>query len=51
VLPAGLDIDLGPIPLGPANNYPVGTYELSCRIVDPVTKRQLTIDLNPFEVQ
>ncbi len=51
VLPAGFDLDLGPINFFPAGVVPLGQYELSCRILDPVTKRQLALDVNPFTIE
>ena len=51
VLPAGTDVDLGPLPLLPVSAaLPRGNYELSCRMLDPVTGELLTEDLNPFEI-
>jgi hypothetical protein len=51
VLPAGVDIDSGPISLFPVTGLPLGNYELSCRMLDPVTGELLVEDLNPFEIQ
>ena len=52
VLPPGFDQDFGPVPLFPVTaNTPLGTYELNCRLLDPVTGRQLALDLNPFVIQ
>ncbi len=52
VLPAGTDIDLGPLPLIPVTAaLPRGDYEFSCRMLDPTTGELLTEDLNFFENQ
>ncbi len=51
VLPAGFDQDFGPLPLFPAAGLPTGTYELSTRVLNPVTGELLSEDLNVFEVQ
>ena len=52
VLPAGTDVDLGPVPLFTVTAaMPRGNYEFSCRTLDPVTGELLTEDLNPFDVQ
>lgn len=52
VLPAGFDADLGPLPLVPVTaSLPRGNYELSCRMLDPVTGSLLWEDLNNFEIQ
>ncbi|KHE91419.1 MAG: hypothetical protein K8F52_18175 [Candidatus Scalindua rubra] len=51
VLPAGFDLDFGPLPLFPAAILPLGTYELSTRVLDPVTGELLCEDLNEFEIQ
>ncbi len=51
VLPPGLDVDVGPLPLfpiGPA--FPRGTYGFHCRVVDPITLKKLAEDLNLFQV-
>jgi hypothetical protein len=52
VLPAGFDLDLGALPLIPIDSsLPAGTYELNCRLVDPVTGAELSLDENPAQVQ
>jgi hypothetical protein len=51
VFPAGLDVNLGPLPLLPAAGLPMGQWEFSCRILDPVTGKLLAEDLNGFIVQ
>jgi hypothetical protein len=52
MLPSGFDHNFGPLPLFPvAPALPRGTYELSCRILDPTTGRILSEDLNPFVIQ
>jgi len=52
VLPAGTDVDLGPLPILPVTAaLPRGDYEFSCRMLDPVTGELLAEDLNLFEVQ
>jgi len=51
VLPAGLDVDLGPIPLFTVDaSFPEGDYELSCRMLDPVTGALLHEDINSFTI-
>ena len=52
LLPPGADIDLGPAPfLSVTAGFPRGTYELSCRMLDPVTGALLAEDRNPFELE
>jgi len=51
ILPPGFDHDFGPVALGPATRFPLGTYELNCRLLDPVTGRPIICDHNPFEIQ
>ncbi|KHE91418.1 MAG: hypothetical protein K8F52_18180 [Candidatus Scalindua rubra] len=51
VLPAGFDLDLGPLNLFPAAVLPLGIYELSTRVLNPVTGELLYEDLNAFEIQ
>jgi hypothetical protein len=52
VLPAGTDVDLGPVPFLPVNNnLPRGSYEFGCRMLDPTTGELLTEDRNFFEIQ
>jgi hypothetical protein len=51
VFPAGLDANLGPFTLftvAPA--LPRGTYALSCRLLNPVTGKLQSEDLNTFTV-
>ncbi len=51
VVPAGTDIDLGPLPLLPVVAVlPRGSYEFSCRMLDPTTGELLTEDLNLFDI-
>ncbi len=50
-LPSGFDLDFGPLPLFPAASLPLGFYELSTRVLDPVTGETLCEDLNVFEIQ
>jgi hypothetical protein len=52
MLPSGFMEDFGPLPLFqviPA--FPRGSYELTCRILDPTTGRVLAADQNPFVIQ
>jgi len=52
VLPAGTDLDLGPLPLLPVTaGLPRDDYEFSCRMLDPVTGELLTEDRNLFNIQ
>ena len=52
VLPAGMDVDLGPVPFFQVTaDLPSGTYELSCRLLDPVTGGLLSEDLNNFNIR
>ena len=52
ILPLGLDIDLGPIPVFAvtAQTAP-GTYGFGCRTLDLVTGEPRVLDEAPFEVQ
>ena len=51
LLPAGTDLNLGPLPLLPVTpGLPRGDYEFSCRMLDPVTGALLFEDINTFEV-
>jgi len=50
ILSQGFDRDYGPFPLFSATGLPPGNYELSCRLLDPVTKKLLAEDLNTFEI-
>lgn len=52
-LPAGMDVDFGPIKLirEITPNTPRGTYEFSCRLLDPVTGGLLWEDRNFFDVE
>jgi DNA-binding beta-propeller fold protein YncE len=50
--PSGLDAELGPIDLFVVQaSFPRGTYEFSCRLLDPITGQTKHEDLNPFEIQ
>ena len=52
VIPAGLNQELGPLPLFPVDaNLQRGTYEFSSRIVHPVTGELLSEDLNFFGIE
>jgi hypothetical protein len=52
VLPAGTDINLGPKALLSVDaTLPRGTYEFSCRLLDPFTGELLAQDVNTFEVK
>ncbi len=51
ILPAGFDQDFGPLDIFLAAGAPLGSYEFSCRFLDPVTGELLAEDLNPFEIQ
>ena len=52
VLSPGFDFDLGPIDLFLAEALPPGPgYELSCRVLDPVTGALMSVDLNPFTIE
>jgi len=52
-LPAGMDVDFGPIKLirKITPNTPRGTYEFSCRLLDPITGELLWEDRNFFDVE
>lgn len=51
-LPAGLQAELGPLTLGTITAaWPRGSFELSSRMVNPVTGQFISEDLNPFTVQ
>lgn len=52
-LPAGMNFDFGPIKLirEITPNTPRGTYEFSCRLLDPVTGALLWEDRNFFDVE
>jgi hypothetical protein len=51
-VPAAFDQDYGPITLATVNSaLPRGRYEFSSRIVDPVTKKLLSEDINEFVIQ
>ena len=51
-LPAGTDINLGPIPLlSIIPGLPRGTYGLNCRMLNPITGQLLAEDSNVFDVQ
>lgn len=52
VLQAGLDVDIGPVPLftvAPAT--PRGRYEWNCRLIDPVTGETGSTDVNFFDIE
>jgi hypothetical protein len=52
VLPAGTDYDFGPVSLFSVTAaLPRGSYELSCRMLDPVTGELLAEDRNFFDIQ
>jgi hypothetical protein len=52
VAPAGFDQDYGPITLAAVTSaLPRGNYEFSARIVNPVTKKLLSEDINEFVIQ
>lgn len=51
-LAAGLDLELGPINLFVVSgSFPLGNYEFSCRLLQPVTGETKSEDLNPFAIQ
>lgn len=51
-LPAGFDLDLGPLPFLPVNaGTPRGDFEFSCRMLDPVTGAVLAEDRETFVVE
>ena len=50
-LAAGFDQEFGPIDLFVVRaGFPSGTYEFSCRLLDPITGQTKHEDLNPFEI-
>jgi DNA-binding beta-propeller fold protein YncE len=50
-LAAGFDEEFGPIDLFVVQaGFPSGTYEFSCRLLDPTTGQTKHEDLNPFEI-
>jgi hypothetical protein len=52
VLAAGLNQNLGPLTLAPVeSSWPRGKYEISSRLVDPVTGKSLSEGFNPFVIQ
>jgi hypothetical protein len=52
VFPPELDLDFGPLVMGPVlAATPIGEYEFSCRILSPVTGELMFEDLNTFQVQ
>ena len=52
VIPAGLNVNLGPTPLFTVSpSAPRGTYVFGCRMLQPTTGALLTEDLNTFEIQ
>ncbi|MCP4333638.1 MAG: hypothetical protein GY785_13355 [Gammaproteobacteria bacterium] len=51
-LSAGFDVNLEPFPLLPVTaDLPRGTYEFSCRMLNPVTGELLAEDRNIFDIQ
>jgi hypothetical protein len=51
-LPGGLNQNLGPLTLlSITSSLPRGVYEISSRLLDPVTGQLFTEDLNTFTVQ
>jgi hypothetical protein len=52
VLPAGTDVDFGPVVLFTVTpGFPRGTYGFGCRLLDPVTGATRSLDENAFELQ
>jgi len=52
MLPPGFMADFGPLTFFQVMPpFPRGSYEVSCRILDPTTGRLLAADLNPFVIQ
>ena len=52
ILPAGADINLGPLAFLPVTAaLPLGSYEFSCRMLEPTTGRLLVEDRNFFDIQ
>ena len=51
VLPAGMNVDYGPLPLFPVTGLPPGGYELSCRMFEPVTGKLIVEDRNFFSIE
>ncbi len=52
VIPAGSNQNFGPLNLFPVTeSLPRGNYEFSSRMIDPVTGKVLSEDLNPFVIQ
>jgi len=55
MLPASFDKDFCPAPgcalFQVTPSFPRGSYDLSCRILEPTTGRLLSEDLNPFVIQ
>ncbi len=49
--PAGFCQDFGPIDLFPLATFPIGLYEFSVRMLDPVTGELLCEDLNSFTIE
>jgi hypothetical protein len=51
-LPPGFSQNFGPVTLFTVSSgLPRGSYEFSCRLLDPVTFDLLAEDLNPFTIQ
>jgi hypothetical protein len=52
ILPPGFDTNFGPVDLFTVTgDFPLGRYEFSCRLLDPVTGELKAVDLNPFDIQ
>ena len=51
ILPLGFDQDFGPVDLFPTEGLPLGTYGISCRLLDPVTGALLSEDRDSFTIQ
>ncbi len=52
VLPANLDLDIGPVTLFTVPSAaPRGNYKWNCRLLDPVTGEIRATDINRFEIQ
>lgn len=52
VVPAGWEANLGPFPIHSVNSStPRGTYEFSCRLLDPITGKLLFEDVKPYKVE
>jgi hypothetical protein len=52
VLPAGLDVNLAPFTLFQVTQAtPHGTYQFSCRLLDPITGQELSARMRSFVIQ